>query len=45
MVSHRPSVILRADWVVFMEKGAVRQQSHPRDLREHRQVSPYLQAA
>jgi len=45
MVSHRPSVILRADWVVFMEKGAVRQQSHPRDLRDHRQVSPYLQAA
>jgi ABC-type bacteriocin/lantibiotic exporter with double-glycine peptidase domain len=45
LVSHRPSVILRADWVVFMEKGAVRQQSHPRDLRNHRQVSPYLQAA
>ena len=45
LVSHRPSVILRADWVVFMEKGAVRQQSHPRDLRDHRQVSPYLQAA
>jgi ATP-binding cassette subfamily B protein len=45
LVSHRPSVILRADWVVFMEKGAVRQQSHPRDLRDHRQVSPYLHAA
>ena len=45
MVSHRPSVILRADWVVFMEQGAVRQQSHPRDLRDHRQVSPYLHAA
>jgi hypothetical protein len=28
-----------------MEKGAVRQQSHPRDLRDHRQVSPYLHAA
>ena len=45
LVSHRPSVILRADWVVFMDKGAVRQQSHPRDLRDHSQVSPYLQAA
>jgi ATP-binding cassette subfamily B protein len=45
LVSHRPSVILRADWVVFMDKGAVRQQSHPRDLRDHRQVSPYLHAA
>lgn len=45
LVSHRPSVILRADWVVFMDKGAVRQQSHPRDLRDHISVSPYLQAA
>ena len=45
LVSHRPSVILRADWVVFMDKGAVRQQSHPRDLRDHGQVAPYLQAA
>lgn len=45
LVSHRPSVILRADWIVFMEKGAVRQQSHPHDLRDHIQVAPYLQAA
>jgi ATP-binding cassette subfamily B protein len=45
LVSHRPSVILRADWIVFMEHGAVRQQSHPRDLRDHIQVAPYLQAA
>ena len=45
LVSHRPSVILRADWIVFMEQGAVRQQSHPRDLRDHLQVAPYLQAA
>lgn len=45
LVSHRPSVILRADWIVFMERGAVRQQSHPRDLRDHIQVAPYLKAA
>jgi ATP-binding cassette subfamily B protein len=45
LVSHRPSVILRADWIVFMEQGAVRQQSHPHDLRDHIQVAPYLQAA
>jgi ABC-type bacteriocin/lantibiotic exporter with double-glycine peptidase domain len=38
-------VILRADWVVFMDKGAVRQQSHPRDLRDQGQVAPYLQAS
>jgi ABC-type bacteriocin/lantibiotic exporter with double-glycine peptidase domain len=45
LVSHRPSVILRADWIVFMERGVVRQQNHPRDLRDHSQVAPYLQAA
>jgi len=45
LVSHRPSVILRADWIVYMENGAVRQQSHPGDLRDHLQVAPYLQAA
>ena len=45
LVSHRPSVILRADWIVFMEQGAVRQQSHPKDLRDHVQVAPYLKAA
>jgi ABC-type bacteriocin/lantibiotic exporter with double-glycine peptidase domain len=45
LVSHRPSVILRADWIVFMEQGAVRQQSHPKDLRDHVQVAPYLKSA
>jgi ABC-type bacteriocin/lantibiotic exporter with double-glycine peptidase domain len=45
LVSHRPSVILRADWIIYMEQGAVRQQSHPRDLRDHVQVAPYLRAA
>lgn len=45
LVSHRPSVILRADWIVFMDKGAVRQQNHPRHLRDHIQVAPYLHAA
>ncbi|MFM8259188.1 MAG: peptidase domain-containing ABC transporter [Vulcanococcus sp.] len=45
LVSHRPTVILRADWIIYMEQGAVRQQSHPRDLRDHVQVAPYLRAA
>jgi len=45
LVSHRPTVILRADWIIYMEQGSVRQQSHPRDLRDHVQVAPYLRAA
>ena len=45
MVSHRPSVILRADWIVFMERGRVRHQDAPAALRESVLVSPYLTAA
>lgn len=45
LVSHRPAVILRADWIVFMEQGQVRRQSPPQELRQHRDLAPYLQAA
>ena len=45
LVSHRPNVILRADWIVFMEKGHVRQQNHPSDLKHLSQIAPYLQSA
>ncbi len=45
LVSHRPAVILRADWIVFLEHGRVRQQNHPRNLQHHIQVAPYLHAA
>jgi ABC-type bacteriocin/lantibiotic exporter with double-glycine peptidase domain len=44
LVSHRPSVILRADWIIFMEKGRIIQQNHPKQLRDHIQVAPFLQA-
>jgi ATP-binding cassette subfamily B protein len=45
LVSHRPAVILRADWIVFMEHGQVRRQSPPQELRQHRDLAPYLHAA
>jgi hypothetical protein len=45
LVSHRPAVILRANWIVFMENGQVRRQSPPQELRQHRDLAPYLQAA
>lgn len=45
LVSHRPNVILRADWIVFMEQGHVRQQNHPSDLKHLSQIAPYLQSA
>lgn len=44
MVSHRPSVILRADWIVYIDHGKVRQQGHPNSLKESLLVSPYLTA-
>jgi len=45
LVSHRPSVILRADWIVYIERGQVKQQDKPNALRESSMVSPYLTAA
>jgi ABC-type bacteriocin/lantibiotic exporter with double-glycine peptidase domain len=45
LISHRPSVILRADWIVFMEKGCVRFQDQPAALKERVAVAPYLSAA
>jgi ATP-binding cassette subfamily B protein len=45
LVSHRPSVILRADWIVYIDKGQVRHQDQPSALRESVAVSPFLTAA
>lgn len=45
LISHRPSVILRANWIVFMEKGRVRFQDQPGALKERGAVAPYLTAA
>jgi len=45
LISHRPTVILRADWIVYLEHGSVREQDHPRHLQDHLQVAPFLHAA
>lgn len=42
MISHRPSVILQADWVVYLERGAVKFQGVPQDLRDVEILTPYL---
>jgi ABC-type bacteriocin/lantibiotic exporter with double-glycine peptidase domain len=42
MISHRPSVILRSDWVVYLDHGAVNFQGVPQDLREVERLTPYL---
>ncbi len=34
LISHRPRVIGRADWVVFLEQGALKVQGTPDDLRQ-----------
>lgn len=39
LVSHRPSVILRADWIVYIERGQVKQQDNPTVLRDSAMVS------
>jgi len=45
VISHRPSMILRADWVVVLEAGGVREQNTPHALRETFHLAPFLQAA
>ena len=45
LVSHRPSVILRADWIVYLERGQVKQQGRAQHLRECAQVAPFLAEA
>lgn len=45
LISHRPSVILRADWIVLMEHGHVREQNALHALRDSSHVSPFLAAA
>ena len=45
VVSHRPAVILRADWIVYLEAGQVKVQNHPAQLRKNRHVSPFLMAS
>jgi ATP-binding cassette subfamily B protein len=44
-ISHRPSMILRADWIVYLEAGQVKVQNHPAQLRTNRHVSPFLVAS
>ncbi|NER96665.1 MAG: peptidase domain-containing ABC transporter [Symploca sp. SIO1B1] len=34
IISHRPRVILRADWVVFMDKGQLKVQGTPSELEQ-----------
>jgi ABC-type bacteriocin/lantibiotic exporter with double-glycine peptidase domain len=45
MISHRPSVILRCDWVVYLEKGLLKYQGPPQSLRSTEALAPYLQQA
>ena len=45
LISHRPSVIMRSDWIIYLERGRVKEQNYPSSLRESTHVSPYLVAA
>ncbi len=45
LISHRPSVIMRSDWIVYLERGRVKEQNYPSALRECSHVSPFLVAA
>ena len=42
MVSHRPGVILRCDWVVYLENGRVRFEGPPEAMGQSDSLSTYL---
>ena len=42
MISHRPSVIIRCDWVVYLEQGKVKYEGRPDDLKQSNFLAPYL---
>lgn len=44
-VSHRPSMIMRAEWIIYLDAGKVRAQNDPSLLRKNKLVSPFLVAA
>lgn len=44
-ISHRPSMILRADWLIYLEAGRVREQNAPAALRDSLHLTPFLTAA
>jgi ATP-binding cassette subfamily B protein len=45
LISHRPSVIVRSDWIIYLERGRVKEQNAPAALRDSLFVSPFLVAA
>lgn len=45
MISHRPSVIRRCDWVIYLERGALVCQGSPQDLQESELLAAYLMPA
>jgi ABC-type bacteriocin/lantibiotic exporter with double-glycine peptidase domain len=45
LISHRPTLILRCDWIVYLERGQVRAQNTPALLSTTPGVAPFLQAS
>jgi len=44
-ISHRPSMILRADWLILLEEGRVREQNSPDQLSQSYRLQPFLVSA
>ena len=45
LISHRPSLIVRCDWIVYLEGGQVRAQNTPAQLLGTPGIAPFLQPA
>jgi ABC-type bacteriocin/lantibiotic exporter with double-glycine peptidase domain len=42
MISHRPSVVQRCDWLVLLQQGRVAVQGHPQDLGSNPLLTAYM---
>ena len=42
LISHRPNLILQCDWVIYLEKGSIKYQGSPSDMKQQSPLAQFL---
>jgi ABC-type bacteriocin/lantibiotic exporter with double-glycine peptidase domain len=42
LISHRPNLILQCDWVIYLERGSVKFQGKPGDMKQDKSFSRFI---
>jgi ABC-type bacteriocin/lantibiotic exporter with double-glycine peptidase domain len=42
LISHRPNLILQCDWVIYLERGGVKFQGKPSDMKQQKSLSRFI---